>query len=230
MPIAANLEAIQQRMAAACKRCDRLTESVRLLAVSKTVDAGRIALAAAAGQQLFGENYVQEFVAKQAALPAELDWHFIGALQSNKVKFLAGKVAMIHSVDRLSLAREISRQWQQLDQRIDLLLQVNVGDETSKAGVAADDLETLVRAVAALPNLRVRGLMALPPYSDDPEATRPWFQQLRQLAEKIDKLALPGVIMDELSMGMSHDFEVAIEEGATLIRIGTALFGERVYA
>jgi pyridoxal phosphate enzyme (YggS family) len=230
MPIAANLKTIQQRMTAACARSGRPAKSVRLLAVSKTVDSERIAAAVAAGQKLFGENYVQEFVAKQAELSADLHWHFIGALQSNKVKYLAGKVSMIHSVDRLSLAKEIDRQWQHLNQRIDILLQVNVGDETSKAGVAANDLETLVRAVAALPNLRVCGLMALPPYSDDAEATRPWFRQLRHLAAAIDALALPGVEMSELSMGMSHDFEVAIEEGATLVRVGTALFGERVYS
>jgi len=145
------------------------------------------------------------------------------------VKYLAGKVVMIHSVDRLSLAEEIDRQWAKIDGKVDVLLQVNVGDEQSKSGVAPDELEVLVRAVAALPHLRIRGLMALPPFADDPEEVRPWFKQLRQLAEQIAALQIPGVAMEELSMGMSNDFEVAIAEGATLVRVGTALFGERHY-
>jgi len=230
MTIADNFARIRARIDAACAHCGRDPQNVKLVAVSKTKPAADIAAALRAGQTLFGESYVQEFVAKHEELPAALCWHFIGGLQSNKVKYLAGKVAMIHSVDRLSLAEEIDRQWAKLGEKIDVLLQVNVGDESSKAGVAPEALEELVRSVATLPSLRIRGLMALPPYAEDPEATRPWFRLLRERAARIDALRIPGVSMAELSMGMSHDFEVAIEEGATLVRVGTALFGERNYA
>jgi len=226
MTLAANLADIQTRIATACARCGRDPATVRLLAVSKTVAAERMAEAVAAGQQLFGENYVQEFVAKAAILPANLEWHFIGALQSNKVKYLAGKVALIHSVDRLSLAEEIDRQWGKLGLRADILLEVNLGDEASKAGSSGGEVVALATAISRLPHLRLRGLMAIPPLLDDPEAVRPYFRRLRDLAVEVQQ-ALPGIELPELSMGMSHDFEVAIEEGATLVRVGTALFGAR---
>lgn len=227
MDLRANLDAIRQRIAATCQDCGRDPATVRLVAVSKLQPATAVSAAAAAGQQLFGENYVQELLAKQQQVGAQLEWHFIGALQSNKVKYLQGKVGLIHSVDRLSLAQEISRQWGKAAEIADILIEVHLGDETSKAGVAVAELETLVRQVAQLPNLRIRGLMALPPYCDDPEAVRPYFRQLRQLAQQLQALKLPGVGMEELSMGMSHDFTVAIEEGATLVRVGTAIFGAR---
>lgn len=226
MTVAANLAAIHDRIATACARCGRDPATVRLLAVSKTVAAERIAEAAAAGQQRFGENYVQEFVAKAAQLPATLEWHFIGALQSNKVKYLAGKVALIHSVDRFSLAQEIDRQWGKLGLQAEILLEVNLGDETSKAGSSSGEVLALATAISRLPHLRLRGLMVLPPFLDDPEAVRPYFRRLRELSLEVNR-ALPMVELAELSMGMSHDFEVAIEEGATLIRVGTALFGAR---
>lgn len=225
--IAANLAAIRARIETACQRCGRDPESVRLIAVSKKKPAALIEEAARAGQQLFGENYVQELVAKLDEVKAPVEWHYIGALQSNKVKYLAGKVAMIHSVDRLSLAQEISRQWQKLGQSAEILIEFNLGEEQSKAGAGEAEALELVRAIAQLPALKVRGLMALPPYLDDPEEVRPFFRRLRQLAEAIAAEQLPGVEMVELSMGMSHDFEVAIEEGATLVRVGTAIFGAR---
>lgn len=227
MPLQANLDAIRQRIAATCKDCGRDPATVRLVAVSKLQPATAVSAAAAAGQQLFGENYVQELLAKQELVTAAVEWHFIGALQSNKVKYLQGRVGLIHSVDRLSLAREISRQWGKAGEIAEILVEVHLGDETSKAGVAAPELEALVRQIAELPNLRIRGLMALPPFCDDPEEARPFFRQLRQLAQQLAALNLPGVTMDELSMGMSHDFTVAIEEGATLVRVGTAIFGPR---
>ncbi len=227
MNLQANLAAIRQRIAATCSSCGRDPKTVRLVAVSKLQPAAAISEAAAAGQHLFGENYVQELLAKQEELSAPLQWHFIGALQSNKVKYLKGKVGLIHSVDRFSLAQEISRQWGKAGEVANILIEVHLGDETSKAGVAAAEAEALVRQIAALPHLRIRGLMALPPYCDDPEEVRPYFRQLRQLAQQLAALNLPGVTMDELSMGMSHDFTVAIEEGATLVRVGTAIFGAR---
>lgn len=227
MPIKDHLARIHARIASACRRCGRDPRTVRLVAVSKTKPASMIDEAAAAGQRIFGENYVQEFVDKIDQVAATVEWHFIGGLQSNKVKYLRGKVAMIHSLDRLSLAEEIDRQWSRLEAPIDVLLQVNLGEEESKSGTTEADLIELARQVAALPNLRIRGLMALPPWLDDPEEVRPYFRRLRELADNLARLRIPGVRMDELSMGMSHDFEVAIEEGATLVRVGTAIFGER---
>jgi pyridoxal phosphate enzyme (YggS family) len=227
MSIASNLTAIRARIDAACQRSQRDPASVRLVAVSKTHPAASVAAAAAAGQVIFGENYVQEFVAKAEEVHAPVQWHFIGSLQSNKVKYLVGRVAMIHSVDRLSLAEELDRQWGKLGQTLEILIEVNLGDEESKGGASADAAIELVRRVATLPHLQICGLMALPPYLEDAEAVRPYFRRLRELAERISAANIAGVVMRELSMGMSHDFEVAIEEGATLVRVGTAIFGAR---
>lgn len=225
--IAANLALIQQRIQRAAERADRDPATIRLVAVSKTRPAGEIEQAAQAGQRLFGENYVQELVAKAAAVRQPVEWHVIGHLQSNKVRQVAGLVSMIHSVDRLSLAKEISRQCGRIGACCDILLQVNVAQEATKSGVGVDDALALARQIAALPNLRLRGLMTMPPFFGDPEEARPFFRQLRSLAGSIRAAAIPGVELDELSMGMSGDFEVAIEEGATLVRVGTAIFGER---
>jgi hypothetical protein len=228
MSIARNLEVIRARIDAAVRAAGREPSSVRLVAVSKTQPAEAVSGAARAGQLLFGENYVQEFVAKAAAVAEAVEWHFIGHLQSNKVRQLAGLATMIHSVDRLSLAREIDSQWGKLGRCCDVLLQVNVSGEASKSGTSMDEVVSLVRQIAALPHLRIRGLMTMPPFFDDPEGARPYFRRLRQIGEEIGQLGIPGVVMDELSMGMSGDFEVAIEEGATLVRVGSAIFGERV--
>jgi hypothetical protein len=225
--IADNLAAVQERIRQAAKRAGRDPAAVRLVAVSKTRPAEDIVLAAQAGQWLFGENYVQELVAKAVAVQQPVEWHVIGHLQSNKVRQLAGLVTMIHSVDRLSLAEEISRQWARLGSSCAILVQVNLAKEATKSGASTDEALALVRQVAALPHLRVRGLMTMPPFFDDPEGARPYFRQLRLLAEQVEAAAIPGVEMAELSMGMSGDFEVAIEEGATLVRVGTAIFGER---
>ncbi|MEA3543798.1 MAG: YggS family pyridoxal phosphate-dependent enzyme [Thermodesulfobacteriota bacterium] len=226
--IAANIAQIHARIDNACQKVGRNPEEVRLIAVSKVKPAERVEEAFHAGQKLFGESYVQEFRDKEPLVKEPVQWHFIGGLQSNKVKYLRGKAAMIHSVDRLSLAAEIDRQWGKLDECIEILLQVNVGDEASKSGCAPEELEVLVRAVAKLPHLKICGLMCLPPHSDDPEQVRPYFRQLRELSQQIDRLKLPDVEMGELSMGMSGDFEVAVEEGATLVRVGTAIFGARI--
>ena len=226
--IAANIAAIRERIANACQRAGRDPGQVKLIAVSKVKPAEQIDEAYRAGQQLFGESYVQEFRDKADLVKAPVTWHFIGGLQSNKVKYLRGRVAMIHSVDRLSLAEEIDRQWAKINARADILLQVNIGDESSKAGCAVSDLETFAEQAAELPNLKVQGLMCLPPHCDDPEQVRPYFKELRRLSEHLAAKNLPGVEMNELSMGMSGDFEVAVEEGATLVRIGTAIFGARI--
>ena len=222
-----NLETIRNRIAKACTESGRDPADVRLVAVSKVKSAELVNAAFVAGQQVFGESYVQEFRDKAEGVTHPVEWHFVGALQSNKVKYLRGQVALIHSVDRLSLAREINRQWKKIDAVVPVLLQVNVGDESSKAGCDIDKLNELARRVAELPHLQIQGLMCLPPYCTDPEQVRPYFHRLRELAAGIDGQHIPRVMMKELSMGMSGDFEVAIEEGATLVRIGTAIFGER---
>ncbi len=227
MDIAANITAIRERISVICKSCGRDPGQVRLVAVSKKKPAADIEAAIAAGQPVFGESYVQECVAKIDAVQGPAEWHFIGALQSNKVKYLRGKIAMIHSVDRLSLAKEIDRQWGKDRACVDILIQVNLGEEASKAGTTLAQAIDLTRQIASLRHVRIRGLMALPPWYDEPEQVRPYFRQLKQLAEQIAVLDLPNVTMQELSMGMSHDFEVAIEEGATLVRVGTAIFGAR---
>ncbi|MBJ6723296.1 YggS family pyridoxal phosphate-dependent enzyme [Geomesophilobacter sediminis] len=227
--IAGNIAAVKERIAAASRRAGRAPEEVRLVAVSKTKPASAIAEAFAAGQTLFGENYVQELVGKLAEMDEPVTWHFIGSLQSNKVRQIAGKVAMIHSVDRLSLATEIDRQWGALGQNCDVLIQVNIAQEATKSGTTTSDAFDLVREVAKLAHVRVRGLMTMPPFFDDPEGARPYFRQLKELSKQIAVAGIPGVEMKELSMGMSGDFEAAIEEGATLVRVGSALFGERIY-
>lgn len=229
MSISENLKNIRDRITAAALRAARDPSGVRLVAVSKTQSAGAVSEAARAGQGLFGENYVQELTAKAAEVTEPVEWHFIGSLQSNKVKSLVNLVTTIHSVDRLSLAEEISRQWGKAGTSCEILLEVNIAGEATKGGTTAADLLALTREVARLPHLRIRGLMTMPPFFDDPEGARPFFRELRRLAGVIAAEEIPGVAMTELSMGMSGDFEAAIEEGATLVRVGTALFGERQY-
>jgi pyridoxal phosphate enzyme (YggS family) len=227
MTIAANLARIEADIATAARAAGRAPESVRLVAVSKTKPAALVDEAARAGQRLFGENYVQELVEKARQVTEPVEWHFIGHLQSNKVKAIAGLVSMIHSVDRLTLAQEIDRQWGRLGLVCNVLVQLNISGETSKSGAGAAEAAELVRGVAELPHLRVCGLMTMPPFFDDPAGARPYFRQLREIAGHLAGLAIPGVSMAELSMGMSGDFVPAIAEGATLVRIGSAIFGSR---
>lgn len=227
MSISQNLTDIRQRIRAAAEKAGRDPSSVRLVAVSKTRPATDIVEAFQAGQTVFGENYVQELAAKLDQVLEAVQWHVVGHLQSNKIKYIAGRVALIHSVDRLSLAEEISRQWGRLDLVCPVLIQVNISGESTKSGTTEAGALQLVRESALLPNIRVQGLMTMPPFFDDPEAARPCFAELRRLARTIAATGIPNVEMRELSMGMSGDFEVAIQEGATLVRVGTALFGER---
>jgi len=211
--VTAGVAQVRERIALACRRAGRAPESVKLVAVSKLQPLEKLREAIAAGQRAFGENYAQELRDKQAALP-EAEWHFVGALQTNKVKLVVGRAAVIHTCDRLALAQEISKR-AAAEQR--LLLEVNVGREPQKAGVLPEDAAALLDEVRALPRIRCQGLMCIPPLDQDP---RPHFRALRELAVR---LQLP-----ELSMGMSADYESAVEEGATLVRVGTALFGARV--
>lgn len=226
--IAARLLEIHERMEAAARRAGRDPESVKLIGVSKTVAAERIREAAEAGLRRFGENYVQEAGRKIEALQdLSLEWHFIGHLQTNKAKSAVERFQWIHTVDRPSLARELDKRAGVRGKRLPVLIQVHLGDEETKGGVAPEELGGLFREMQAMDWLDVRGLMAIPPYVDDPEGVRPFFQTLRRLLEKLRQSARHPELLTELSMGMSHDFEVAIEEGATLIRVGTALFGPR---
>lgn len=227
MTIFGKLAQINERIRAAAERAGRDPASVRLVAVSKTRPSADIIAAFQAGQTVFGENYIQELVSKLAEVREAVQWHVIGHLQSNKVKYIAGQVALIHSVDRISLAQEIDRQWGKLGKTCDVLIQVNISGESTKSGTTEDGAIQLVRECAQLPNVRVRGLMTMPPIFDDPDAARPYFAELRRLSEAIAAQQITGIDMVELSMGMSGDFEAAVQEGATLVRIGTAIFGER---
>jgi pyridoxal phosphate enzyme (YggS family) len=227
MSIAVNLQRIMERIENAAVKAGRDPKSVRLVAVTKTKPADTVIEAARAGQRIFGENYVQELTAKASMVEEPIEWHFIGTLQSNKVKYIAGLVTLIHSVDRLSLAMEIDKQWGKLGQVCDILVEVNVSGEKTKAGTKTAEVLKLVEDIAELPHLSIKGLMTMPPFFDDPEGARPYFRELRELAGKIAAMKIPGVEMKELSMGMSGDFETAIEEGATLVRVGSAIFGFR---
>jgi pyridoxal phosphate enzyme (YggS family) len=229
MSIAASLNIVQERIRSAAVKAGRDPAAVRLVAVSKTRPAAQVDEAARRGQHLFGENYVQELTVKAAGVKEPVEWHFIGHLQGNKVRQIAGLVTMIHSVDRLSLAQEIDRQWEKIGKLCPVLVQVNIACEATKCGTSSDELGRLVRDIARLSHLRIRGLMTMPPFFDDPEEARPYFCELKRCAVEVNSLGIAGVEMAELSMGMSGDFEVAIEEGATLVRVGSAIFGERQY-
>lgn len=223
--IAANLQAVRARIAAACAAAGRPVDAVQLLAVSKTWPAAGVREAAAAGQRAFGENYVQEAVDKAAELTGlQLDWHFIGPLQSNKTRPVAEGFAWVHSVDRLKVAERLAAQRPPGMPPLQACIQVNVSGEASKSGCAPDQAAALAHAVAALPGLRLRGLMAIPEPSDDSRLQRSRFALLRQLR---DRLNAEGLGLDTLSMGMSEDLEAAIMEGATIVRVGTAIFGKR---
>jgi pyridoxal phosphate enzyme (YggS family) len=235
--IAANLHDVRARIARAEASAGRAAGSARLVAVSKTVAAADIVAALAAGQQDFGESYGQEFrdkraeaetAAHAAGLP-QPRWHFIGPLQTNKVKYVAGKAALIHSVETDDVLAEIERRVAALDPMApqDCLIQVNVAGELQKHGVAPTALPALLAGFARLSHLRCSGLMVIPPYSDDPEESRPPFVALRRLRDEQAGVSRANVNLTELSMGMSHDLEVAVAEGATLVRVGTAVFGER---
>jgi pyridoxal phosphate enzyme (YggS family) len=217
------IQEIEQRLAKACERAGRKREEVLLLGASKYANAEKIREAYQCGVRVFGESRAQDFLKKFKELKdLPIDWHFIGNLQTNKVKYIIDKVSLIHSLDRPSLAEEIQKRAERLGKVQDVLIEVNVGKEETKGGVYEEDLEKLFEYCLSLKNLRVLGLMAIPPYKENPEEVRPYFVKLRKLKERLEglyKLKLP-----HLSMGMSEDFEVAVEEGATIVRIGSAIF------
>jgi hypothetical protein len=226
MDIAANLAQVRERIAAAARAAGRDPSEVRLVAVSKTKPAAAVRQAWEAGQVLFGENYVQEARDKIAQVGPGPVWHLIGHLQSNKAKLAASLFAVVETVDRPKIARALDRHARELGKELGVLLQVNVSGEPQKSGCSPEEAEALAQEVAELPGLRLMGLMTMPPFFDQPERARPYFARLRELAQRLARNLPPGS-MDELSMGMSGDFEVAIAEGATLVRVGTAIFGAR---
>ena len=234
MSISENIAAIRERLAAAARRAGRSPDEVALMAVSKTQPPERIREAYAAGQRLFGENRVQEFAEKENPLAdlREAVWHMIGHLQTNKAGKAAELFAAVDSVDSLKLAEKLDAAARKLGKTLRVLMEINVGGEAAKSGVTPDseELEELLLAPPRLGGLDFRGLMTVPPFTEDPEGARPFFRRLRELRGAIAARKLPGISMDELSMGMSHDFEVAIEEGSTCVRVGTAIFGERAKA
>jgi len=234
MSFAENIAAVRERIAAAARRADRHPEDITLMAVTKTHPQERIREAYAAGLRLFGENRVQEFAGKVGAL-ADLtgaEWHMIGHLQTNKAGKAVELFGAVDSVDSVKLAEKLDAAARALNRKLRVFIEVNVGGEAAKSGVALDshELEALLLAAPRLEALEFRGLMTVPPFTDDPEEVRPYFRKLRELRDVVAARRLPAIRVDVLSMGMSHDFEVAIEEGSTCVRVGTAIFGMRVKA
>ncbi len=224
-----NIAQVEEKIAAAAKRAGRNPEDVLLLAVSKTKPVELIRQAVDCGLHALGENKVQEIMDKYAPMGEGIHWHLIGHLQTNKVKYIIDKVDMIHSVESMKLAEEINKRAAAAGVVMDVLVEVNIAGEESKFGVKAEDTEAFLREIAPLPNIRVRGLMTVAPFVENPEENRTYFRKMRELLVDINAKRIDNVNMDTLSMGMTGDYEVAIEEGATIVRVGTGIFGERYY-
>jgi len=223
-----NIAQVKARIAVAAERCGRTPESIRLVAVAKTHPAEAVQAAVAAGAKIIGENYIQEARTKvDTLIHLPVQWHFIGHLQSNKAKYAVRLFQLIHTVDSIHLAAELDHHALKAGKVQQILIQVNISGEASKSGVIEQEVASLAGDLDRLTHIRVKGLMTMPPYFDDPERARPYFAALRRLRDQIHSLALPNIDMHELSMGMTGDFEAAIEEGATLVRVGTAIFGGR---
>lgn len=225
-----NYAEVENKIAAACERAGRAREEVTLIAVSKTKPVEMIQEIYDLGQREFGENKVQELTAKYEVMAPDIHWHLIGHLQTNKVKYIVDKACLIHSVDSLKLAETISKEAGKKGVTVPILIEVNVAEEESKFGITTEETIALTEQIAALPNLTVKGLMTIAPFVDDPEENRPVFRKLRDLSVDITQKNIDNVSMNVLSMGMTNDYEVAIEEGATLVRVGTGIFGERDYS
>lgn len=226
--ISENIATIQEKIAIAATISNRSPEDIKLVAVSKRFPVTAIQEAYAAGQTLFGENYIQEVQQKSPKLPEQVRFHFIGHLQTNKAKIAAESCAMVETVDRLKLAKALNKRLEELQNNMDILVQVNIGEDPDKSGISAEDTENLLNELQSIPRIRTCGLMTMPPIEPNPELSRPYFRRLRLLSEKLSK---KNLFFDndriELSMGMSSDYHIAIEEGATIVRVGTAIFGNR---
>lgn len=226
-PLADRVEQVRLRIEKAARRAGRDPGEIRLIAVSKTKSVSLIREAVAAGVTDLGENYIQEAREKIPQVAGSLHWHFIGHLQKNKAKYAVALFDWVHTIDRIEIADALSRRAGLENRQLKVLIEVNVGKEATKSGVDEHDLIPLVEHVSILPNLYLKGLMVIPPITSDPNEARTYFIETRRLAEQVDSRHIPGVSMEELSMGMTSDFEVAIEEGATMVRVGTAIFGPR---
>ena len=224
-----NLNEVEQNIITACEKSGRNREEITLIAVSKTKPVSLLEEAYGAGVRNFGENKVQEMCEKYEVMEKDIRWHMIGHLQTNKVKYLIGKTALIHSVDSYKLACEIEKQAAKHDCIMDVLIEVNIAEEESKFGLAEDEVIHMVKQIAELPHVRIKGLMTVAPYVVDSEENRPFFRKIKQLSVDIDNQNIDNVSMNILSMGMTGDYMVAIEEGATMVRVGTGIFGERNY-
>lgn len=228
--IAENLKTVRTKIETSCKVSGRSPREVTLIAVSKTKPVEMLKEAYEQGCRHFGENKVQELVEKYDAMPKDIKWHMIGHLQRNKVKYIVDKVYMIHSVDSLKLAEEISKEALKKNVTVSILIEVNVAGEETKFGVSPSGAEELIREIAVLPGVSVKGLMTIAPYVDNPEDNRQYFVALKQLSVDISRKNIDNVTMNVLSMGMTGDYAVAVEEGASFVRVGTGIFGERQYA
>lgn len=224
------LQTVRNEITKACKRSGRDPKEVTLIAVSKTKPVSMIEEAIEAGQTVFGENKVQELCSKYEVLPKNLSWHLIGHLQRNKVKYIADKAALIHSVDSLRLAQTIDQEGKKHNRVIPILIEVNVAGEDTKFGVSVEEALPLIEKISVLPNILVKGLMTIAPFVENPEENRSVFRRLKQLSVDIGDKNMNNVYMDILSMGMTNDYQVAVEEGATMVRVGTGIFGERDYS
>ena len=227
--IAQNIKIVRDNIEKACSRCGRDPKEVTLIAVSKTKPVEDVRTAMAAGMEYFGENKVQELTMKMDTITEPLHWNMIGHLQKNKVKYIVGRAELIHSVDSLDLAQKIQSEAAKKNAVANILLEVNVSGEESKFGIRPEQLEDLVRQIAVLPNVHIKGLMTVAPFTEDPEENRQYFRNLRNLAVDIKSKNIDNVTMSVLSMGMTGDYMVAIEEGATMVRVGTGIFGKRNY-
>ena len=224
-----NMTQIQKQISDVCHRCGRSPEDVTLIAISKTKPAEAILEAIEGGQKDFGENKVQELCDKIDVIPNNVRWHLIGHLQTNKVKYIVGKTFLIHSVDSLRLAQKIQEEAEKKQADVDILIQVNVANEATKFGLTVEEAPKVIEEIAKFPNVHIKGLMTIAPFSETGEQNRQFFRKLKQLSVDINDKNIDNVSMSVLSMGMSHDFETAIEEGATYVRVGTSIFGERYY-
>ena len=224
-----NIKLVEENIKKACEKVGRDVNEVTLIAVSKTKPYTAIEEALPTGVKDYGENKVQELCDKYEILPKDIKWHMIGHLQRNKVKYLVGKASLIHSVDSIRLAEQIEKEYAKADEIANILIEVNMAQEESKFGITSEETEQLVREIAKFPHIRIKGLMTIAPYTDNPESNRVYFRNMKKLSVDIENKNIDNVSMSVLSMGMTGDYQVAVEEGATLVRVGTGIYGERNY-
>ena len=224
-----NIKLVEENIKKACEKVGRDVNEVTLIAVSKTKPYTAIEEALPTGVKDYGENKVQELCDKYEILPKDIKWHMIGHLQRNKVKYLVGKASLIHSVDSIRLAEQIEKEYAKADEIANILIEVNMAQEESKFGITSEETEQLVSEIAKFPHIRIKGLMTIAPYTDNPESNRVYFRNMKKLSVDIENKNIDNVSMSVLSMGMTGDYQVAVEEGTTLVRVGTGIFGERNY-